>query len=101
MSDTQKIAAEVDAASAAGREISDACARVIASQWYSENAGASFVTTGAVVTDPDTLWRILFVPEYENGSMTAADKRAADMLGTYLVRHGQRGPVDGWSRLWL
>jgi hypothetical protein len=100
MSDTQAIYAEISAAQSEEREISDACARVIASQWYSENAGASFVTTGAITVEPSTLWNILFSPEY-NTTMSAGDRLMADMLGTYLVNAGERGSVDGWSGLWL
>jgi hypothetical protein len=99
MGDSELIARECAAKQAAGEEISDACARMIASQWYIGHAGASFVTTGAITTDPSTLWRILFLPEYP--TMVPADKLAADMLGTYLQRAGERGPVAGWSGLWL
>jgi len=100
MGDSEMIMRECRAAQAESREISDACARMIASQWHSENATVSFATTGAITVDPETLWAILFLPEYNN-DMSADDKLAADMLGTYLLRAGERGPVDGWSRLWI
>lgn len=106
MGDSQKVTAECEAAQAEGREISDACARVIASQWHSgqASAGYSFVSTGAF-DHPDILWRELFSDEYRN--MSQDDRLAADMLGTYLLdayRAGgnqPRGPVAGWSGLWL
>ena len=101
MNDSQKVAIHCQARQDAGEEISDACARVIAASWYSSNAGASFATTGAITVSPSALWRELFLPEYESGRMSAGDRLAADMLGTYLTAAGERGPVAGWSGLWL
>jgi hypothetical protein len=101
-SDSQAIHAECFYASANDREISDGCARAIAAGYMSGIAGASFATTGAI-SDPTDVWRDLF---YVNGrsmypGMSAAEKLAADMLGTYLGGAGKRGPVDGWSSLWI
>ncbi len=106
MSDTGKIRAEVQAAQAENREISDACARVIASQWYGgqNSAGYTFVSTGAF-THPDTLWRELFSADYPG--MSQEDRTAADMVGTYLLaRYRSNGNAPcplmvGWSDLWL
>jgi hypothetical protein len=98
MGDAEKVASEVNAKS--GREeISDACARVIASWWHGgqKSLGYSFVSTGAI-TDASDLWRELF-PDYS--SLSDADKIAADMLGTYFTNAGTRGPIEGWSGLWL
>lgn len=102
MNDTQLIAIECRAAQSEGREISDACARMIASQWHSDDIGAAFSTTGAI-SDPTDVYRSLFYLRGQSvyPSMTAADKIASDMLGTYLTNAGKRGPVPGWSGLWL
>lgn len=99
--DDTKIAREVKAAREARRLISDACARVIASQWYSEKAGTAFVDRGLIGCMPATLWARLFQPEYDRGVMTPADMEAADSLRAYLVNAGRRGPVRGWADLWL
>jgi hypothetical protein len=106
MSDDQKVRAECRAARAEDREISDACAQVIASQWHrgQASAGYSFVSTGAF-DHPHILWRELFSDAYS--TMGTGDRFAADMLGTYLLDayrangNQPRGPVTGWSDLWL
>lgn len=99
--DDTKIAKAVRAAREGKRLISDACARVIASQWYSEKAGTAFTDRGLIGCNPDTLWARLFQPEYDAGAMTPADGEAADALQAYLRNAGKRGAVRGWSDLWL
>ena len=82
------------------REISDATARTIAS-WYHDGQwtdGYKFVSTGAI-SDPTALWRELVITLYEGE--TPANRLALDMLGTYLLNAGKRGPVAGWSDLWV
>jgi hypothetical protein len=99
MNDDEMILMECQRAQAEGREISDGCARAIAAQWHSPgNSTAAFSTTGAII-GTDSLWGDFFLPEYE--SLNADDKLAADMLGTYLLNAGERGPVSGWSELWV
>jgi hypothetical protein len=99
MGDMEKVTAEI-AERFGSREISDACARVIAS-WY-HNGGVSdsyaFVSTGAI-DDPSALWREMF-PHYSSDTMVL-ERRMADMLGTYLLHAGRRGPVKGWDSIWL
>jgi hypothetical protein len=57
-----------------------------------------------VPAETSDLWRELF-PDYY--SLRPADRLAADMLGTYLISVVRdngwqaRGPVAGWSGLWL
>ena len=99
MRDADYVNAEVDAKYGI-EEISDACARVIASQRYEGqwSLGYSFVSTGTVPEDGADLWRELFPRYYDLGPR---DKAVADMLGTYLTAHAGRGPVDGWSSLWV
>lgn len=102
--DQDRINQHVRWAQAHGQEISDACARMIGAAWHGSNDTASFSTTGAIVTDPSTLWHDFFsvrgVPDFY-AQMSPEDRMAADSLGTYLHDAGERGPVDGWSGLWI
>lgn len=116
MGDAEKVLAECQRAQSEDREISDACARVIASWHYAGQAsdGYAFVSTGAIPEDlmteddsseiwwsgPSQVWDDLFGRGHYD-TLSADDKLAADMLGTYLVRAGTRGPVAGWSQLWV
>lgn len=102
MDDHDKVQLHIDAAEEEGHEISDACARVIASWWASGmGVGQSFATTGAVTTPSDDVYGDLT----DNGrlytSASPDDKRALNWLGTYLLNREDRGPVEGWSGLWL
>lgn len=99
--DTAKIRDACLAARDDGDIIPDACARVIASQWHCGNMSVSFSSTGAVTADPEAVWREMFLPEYDGAAMTPEDRLAADSLRTYLEHAGERGPVAGWSGLWL
>lgn len=97
--DVTAINAEVHAAQAEGREMSDGAARAIAAGWYDGDDGHAFVSTGAV-TDPHLVWRDLF----GNGIydvLWPEQKLQADMLGTYLTSAGTRGPVDRRPDLWV
>ncbi len=108
MSDMEKVIAECRAKH--GREeISDACARVIASLYHDGQWSRAYAlsSTGAITDDPSAVWREMFGTKmpatgrtmYE--SATADEKIMMDMMGTYLIRAGERGPVPGWSDLWL
>lgn len=87
----------------AGEEISDAGARVIAAMYHNggTSVGAQFASTGAITDEPTSVWRDLFDCPRGFYSAMGRDQLLADMLGTYLVCAGTRGPVDGWSGLWL
>ena len=105
MSDDQLIASHIRYAQARQQEISDACARMIASQYHDGQASDSyaFTSTGAI-SDPDTVWRDLFYLRTGDAMyfhMNTQEQAKADMLGTYLIHAGPRGPVDGWASLWL
>jgi len=103
--DAAKAMLDCRKAQAEGREISDACARVIASLYADSEAGYALATSGAIIASPDSVWVSLFGGLDHNGFTFYAgmgdEQLLADMLGTYLVRAGKRGPVAGWSRLWL
>lgn len=96
---------ECQAAQAEQREISDACARVIAALYQDSEVGAALATTGAIIASPDSVWCSLFGGLDHNGYTFYAgmgrEQLLADMLGTYLIRAGKRGPVPGWSKLWI
>lgn len=84
-------------------EISDACARVIAS-WYGTGDDTHvmrFCSTGAVTDEitPSELWHRLAGDHYH--IVSADDKLALDFLGTYMQNRADKGPVEGWSDLWL
>ena len=114
MSDYQMVAAEIRAAVAAGREISDACARMIAASYHSDGVGAAFSTSGAVTGD---VYRSLFYlrGEHMYDSASPHARREMDMMGTYLTALKDdpratwseddgcwlRPAVPGWSGLWL
>jgi hypothetical protein len=81
------------------QEIDDATARVIASLYHEGQASVSysFVSTGAIV-DPTSVYREMF-PNYD--ALAPDEKLLASMFGTYLHNRPDRGPVAGWSRIWL
>jgi hypothetical protein len=100
MDDLTAVLAECHAAQAEGREISDACARTIGAMYHNGQAspGYSFASTGAI-SDPTEVWRDLF--GFAGWPLTPREEIAGDMLGTYLTQAGPRGPVPGWSQLWI
>lgn len=94
--------AECLKAQSTGREISDACARTIASFYLDGGTMASlmFFATGAITVAPGSLLRELF----SYADYYAADdirRLMMDMMGTYLVNRADRGKVAGWSRIWV
>lgn len=102
MDDMTAVMAEVNA-KFGKEEISDGCARTIASMYHNgqTSIGYSFVSTGAI-SDASALWN-----DFTNDGhhytyeASSAERKALDMLGTYLTSHGSRGPVAGWSNLWI
>lgn len=103
MNDEEKAILACEAAQAEGREIDDATARVIASLYHNGQAslGYSFASTGAIPEDTSDLWRDLFGDVYNESWMGPKQRLMADMLGTYLINRADKGPVDGWSKIWL
>lgn len=101
--DALAVALEVRAVQEAGTgEISDACARVIASWRHGGQAspGCAFVSTGAITTDdPSDLWHDLCGNAY--GETRGWERAALDCLGTYLINRESRDAVPGWSGLWV
>ncbi|MGP4030245.1 hypothetical protein [Actinomadura sp. 3N407] len=100
MGDMEKVVAECRAKHGV-QEISDACARVIASLYHEGQRSLSYslASTGAITDHPEQVWREMFGTLYSGAS--ADEKLVMDMMGTYLTRAGQRRPVCGWSGLWL
>lgn len=99
--DETAVFAKCRIAQSVSHEIDNATARVIAS-WYAsgDTAQQAFVSTGAIVDD--RLWRLLT----DDGALydaapTESHKLALDMLGTYLLNRSDRGPIAGWSTLWV
>jgi hypothetical protein len=80
--------------------VSNGLARVIGSRWYTgqEPDSYAFVSTGAIPQDVVSFWRTL-VPSYL--SLGGFDRRALDFLAGYLLRNAGRGPVPGWSQVWV
>lgn len=100
--DARDVQIECLAAVAANREVSDGCARTIASFYHEGGRSASFlfVMDGAVTVEPVSLWRELFGHiDYEHTDHVT--RLWMDMMGTYLIAAGMRGAVDGWSQMWV
>lgn len=98
MSDLGNVMREAEAAYGV-REISDGCARTIASLFHGGQASVSysFVSTGAIPTPFDDLIRDL----WPTSPSDPGEKLMLSMLGTYCANRADRGPVEGWSRLWV
>lgn len=78
--------------------ISDGAARTIASWWADEQAGLTFVTTGAV---PAGVWNGLTDRGAILTQVNADHSLALERLHDYLAHHAGRGPVAGWSEVWV
>lgn len=107
MDDLTACITEATRCQAAGVEISDGCARTIASMYHEPGkpAGPAFSTSGAI-SDPSEVWQSLFGKRHDGPggfyrNLPAGEQLIADMLGTYLVAAGRRGPVPGWSSRWV
>lgn len=103
MEDMEMVFKHVRAAKRDGKEISDACVRVVASLHHNGGtASYGLASTGTVPKDISELWVELFGPSHE--VYQEADNNTRDMfdaMSSYLRAHAGRGPVSGWSRLWL
>mgnify|MGYP000916683753 CR=1 FL=1 len=117
MNDSMRIYNHVRECERNRTEISDACARIIASQ-YSQGMGRSqvFASTGAIIEYPDDpcdgrggrlsgtvlLWRELFPLDPIEWDVDTST--SANWMGSYLLNgcpDGSRGPIEGWASLWL
>lgn len=99
MGDFEKVAQAAREAQNMGREIFDGEARTIAALFHNGQASPSysFASTGAI-EDPTELWRDLF-GDYSR--LLPDEQLVADMMGTYLSARADRGPVPGWSHMWV
>ena len=94
--DDEAIQDDITRAYAANVVIPDATARAIASQYHGGQATAlyAFTSTGAITTD------LLTEVYAELGDATNRTHLRA--LTDYIIDYGStRGPVPGWSRLWV
>lgn len=87
------------------REISDGCARTIASQYHDGqwSYGYSFASTGRIGCTSHALWHEMF-GHIEYDRTDDVTRLFMDMMGTYLIhafRERGNAPVDGWSRMWV
>lgn len=102
MGDVELCVEEARACQEAGLEISNACARTIASMWHSgqNSVSYSFVSRGAV---PDYAGRLLndMFTEAARSLLTGDDKLLAEAFRRYL--HGKEGrpAVQNWHTLWV
>lgn len=99
MSDQEKVARQVEMAEELGELIGDGCVRVIAS-WWAQGYGPlqSLTTTGAIVFGIE---EEMSEARMLAGDVSPEDVRYLHRLADYVERHGERGPVAGWSNLWL
>lgn len=100
--DDELISAELNEALTDGREISDAAARMIASQLHGGQASAlySFASTGYIDIErlPGELMACYREVDLEANPELEGMISA---LGTYVIDRPHRGAVEGWSKLWL
>jgi hypothetical protein len=97
--DDRTIRLGIALAEAEGVPISDAAARMIASQYHAGASSAfySFVSTGAIEM---TRLQEEYVEIYTDEDTTDLDKHRLDYLGDYLLAKGERPPVEGWENIW-
>ncbi|TYB71218.1 hypothetical protein FXF51_01920 [Nonomuraea sp. PA05] len=97
--DETLIASELDSATADGRLISDAGARVIAAQFaVGGDAFACLASTGTILLEEIRSEIPSLLEGYDSDSLFI---RALTALDHYVSHHGVRGTVPGWSDLWL
>ncbi len=91
------IAAGIWEARAEDAEVADDIARLIAAQ-LQQGDGTTlhrFATTGAI--DSYEALRDELIADYDR--LPERRREWVDMLGTYAVHAGERGPVEGWADL--
>ncbi len=99
MNDEQTVYDNCRLATREGIPIDDATARVIASWWHDGRHGYSFTSTGAINGDVRRWAHSLLrgVSDWPGSD----DWVAVEALVTYIDRHEDRDPVEGWSELWV
>jgi hypothetical protein len=81
------------------KNIPDVAARMIASQFHGGQSSALYALASSGAIDLERL-RDEYTIVYVDPQTPEDDKRKLDHLGMYVLEHGGRGPVDGWSELW-
>jgi hypothetical protein len=97
VSDAQKV---MKAIAEANGVISDACARVIASQWHGGQRSSLYSLSSCGAIDDRALSEI----DQELGDREESGpevKRPLIALRAYVLIKGQRGRQEGWSALWV
>lgn len=80
------------------------CTAEQAALWEERFRDGYSIGRGDAHRGPEPLCELFTLPDGTDMyayRMTADQRLAADMLGTYLQRAGSRGPVSGWSSLWV
>jgi hypothetical protein len=103
MNDTQRVYAKCNQAQLDGDVIDHGTARTIAS-WFQQSDGITdvFVSTGAI-----DVVRRLWVALMDDGGFDLyrgcdfATRFAIMNLAHYILTSGTRGPVPGWSDMWV
>jgi hypothetical protein len=78
--------------------ISDGAARTIASWWTDGPLAEQFASTGTVT---EGVWDELTDRGAVVRQVNPDHRQALEKLRDYLTRHAGRGPVQGWSEVWV
>jgi hypothetical protein len=81
------------------KSVDHIAARMIASQFHGGQASALYCLASTGAIDLERL-RNEYIAIHADPNICEDDKRKLDHLGSYVLDHGIRGPVEGWSRLW-
>jgi hypothetical protein len=83
----------------AWKNIPDDAARMIASQYHGGQTSAFYALASSGAINLERL-RQEYIRIYTDPHTAQDDRRKLDHLGTYVLAHGNRGRLAGWSRLW-
>lgn len=79
--------------------VPDQAARMIASQFHGGQSSALYSLTSCGAIDKERL-RAELLPMYADTHISEDDKHKLDHLGTWIIEHEDRPPVEGWHLLW-
>ena len=98
--DEELIDQAIAQAQATESEISDAAARMIASQLHSGQASALYALASSGFIDEDRLARELVI-NYEEFTKSPQVHEWINTLVSYAVNREDKGPQEDWDKLWL